>query len=122
MSYTDPARQPSFLEKSLEYIKTRCIVSGLALKVMAVALGYGAITAVVPPAFTLWFWSVAATTVFLSAVGLFFWHETIGQAKALNPVYKFLHRLTGNQEYLDLVLPDKKKKVLVVPEEGEEDV
>lgn len=120
MSHTDPARQPSFLEKVLEYIKTRCIVSSLALKVMGVAVGYGAITAVVPPAFTLWFWQVAATTVFLSAVGLFFWHETIGQAKALNPVYKFLYRLTGSQEYLNLVIPGK--KTLVVPEEGVEDV
>lgn len=119
MSHVDPAKSVSLFEKALGYIKSRCIVSTLALKAIAVTAGYGVVTSIVPPAFTLWFWSVAVTTVFLASIGLFFWHETIGQAKALNPVYRFLYRLTGNKEYKDLILPDKKKTTLVVPTEEE---
>ena len=93
----------TIFEKFNDYLKSRNVVSKLALKVILVTVGYGLVTTVLPPQYILWFWQTAVTLAFMLAVGLFAWHETIGFSSSMRTVYKWLHRLTGDSRFINLI-------------------
>ena len=99
----------SLYDKLKAYINSRDKVSKLSLLVAACTLLYGVVTAIIPPQWTLWVWQTVMSTFFLFGLGMFAWHETIGEARVMKPVYKLLYRLTGDSYYEELIKSSTKK-------------
>lgn len=104
---TDPIGDRSILKVVIDYVESRNKVSKLAVQALLITSLYTFFSVIMPPQYVLWAWNVLVMSIFLVSLGLFAWHETIGVAGAMKPVYKLLHRLTGDDYYKNLIGGDK---------------
>lgn len=100
--HSDKNESGLWIRNIVAYFESRSKISKLAINILCLTLSYGLLTNIVPVAYTLWFWQVLVSTMFLLAAGVFVWHETIGEAKLMKPLYELLHRITGDAYYKKL--------------------
>lgn len=94
--------EDNLLNKFTDWYEKLSPVSSLSFKVVAVACLYTLLTIVLPPFWIKLFWDTVVWLVLFIALGVFLWHETVGVAAVMQPLYKLLYRITGDEYYQSL--------------------
>lgn len=94
--------EDNLLKKYNDWHKGLSPVSSLSFNVLAVLAAYTVLTIVLPPFWIKFFWDTVVLVVLFVALGVFLWHQMFGVAGVMQPLYKLLYRITGDEYYKPL--------------------